>query len=83
MKNIILNLIGGSLILVSASSFAVTKTDMDAKWICTTNASTSEVAAEIAADKQLSTDALSASKAFAAAAEHCRDCTKITCAAQD
>ncbi|TAL64011.1 MAG: hypothetical protein EPN84_04175 [Legionella sp.] len=83
MKNIILTLIGGSLILVSASSFAVSKTDMEAKWICTTNASTSEVASEIAADKQMSTNALSATKAFAAASENCRDCTKITCEAQD
>jgi hypothetical protein len=83
MKNAIISLIGGSLILVSASSFAVSKTDMDAKWICTTNASTSEVASDIAADKQMSTAALSATKAFSFAAENCRDCTKITCAAQN
>ncbi len=83
MKTVLLSLIGGSLILVSASSFAVSKTDMDAKWICTTNASTSEVATDIAADEQLSTTALSATKAFALAAENCRDCTKITCEAQN
>ncbi|AMQ28682.1 TPA: hypothetical protein ACHW7I_000139 [Legionella pneumophila] len=83
MKNILLSLIGGSLILASASSFAVSKTDMDAKWICTTNASTSEVASDIDADKQMSTTALSATKAFAFAAENCRDCTKITCEAQN
>ncbi len=82
MKNTLVSLIGGSLILVSASSFAVSKTDMDAKWICTTNASTSEIASEIAADKQMSTTPLSASKAFSYAAENCRDCTKITCEAQ-
>ena len=82
MKNIILSLIGGSLFLASASSFAVSKTDMSDKWICTTNASTSEVASEIAADKQMSTTATSAAKAFAFAADNCRDCTKITCAPQ-
>ncbi|HAT2159622.1 TPA: hypothetical protein F8R78_07745 [Legionella pneumophila] len=83
MKNIILSLIGGSLILVSAGSFAVSKTDMDAKWICTTNASTSEIASDIAADKQMSTTPLSATKAYSFAAENCRDCTKITCEAQN
>ena len=82
MKNIVLSLIGGSLILVSASSFAVSKTDMDAKWICTTNASTSEVASDIAADKQMSMTATSAAKAYSFAAANCRDCTKITCEAQ-
>jgi hypothetical protein len=83
MRNIILSLIGGSLILTSASSFAVSKTEMGDKWICTTNASTSEVASEIDADKQMSTTAKSAAKAFAVAAENCRDCTKITCEVQN
>lgn len=83
MKNLILSVLGGSLILASASSFAVVTTDMDAKWICTTNASTSEVATDIAADKRLSTSATSASKAYSMAAENCRDCTKITCEAQN
>jgi len=83
MKNIILSLIGGSLILTSACSFAVSKTDMNDKWICTTNASTSEVASEIAADKKMSTTATSGAKAYASAAENCRDCTKITCEVQN
>lgn len=82
MKNIFLSLIGSSFILVSASSFALTKTDMDSKWICTTNASTSEVASEIEADKHMSMTASSATKAYSAAVENCRDCTKITCEVQ-
>ena len=56
---------------------------MEANWICTTNASTSEVAADIAADKQMSTTSTTSAKAFAFAAENCRDCTKITCEAQN
>lgn len=83
MKNTILSLISGGLILLSASSFAATKTEMNDKWICTTNASTSEVASEIAADKQMSTNSMSAAKAYSFAAENCRDCTKITCEVQD
>ncbi|AMP90204.1 hypothetical protein [Legionella pneumophila] len=79
MKNILLSLIGSSFIIVSANGFATSKTDMEANWICTTNASTSEVASDIAADKQMSTTALPATKAFSFAAENCRDCTKITC----
>lgn len=83
MKTTLLSLIGSGLVLISATSFAVSHTDMEANWICTTNASTSEVAAEIAADKQMSTTATSSVKAFAYAAENCRDCTKITCEAQN
>jgi hypothetical protein len=83
MNNTLLSLIGGGLVLICSSSFAVSKTDMEANWICTTNASTSEVAADIAADKQMSTTSTTSAKAFAFAAENCRDCTKITCEAQN
>ncbi|HAT2159625.1 TPA: hypothetical protein F8R78_07730 [Legionella pneumophila] len=82
MKNSLLSLIGSGLILASATSFADTKTDMKNNWICTTNASTSEVASEMAADKQMSTTSMSAAKAYAFAVENCRDCTKITCEMQ-
>lgn len=82
MKNILMSLIGSSVILVSASSFAVSKTDMDAKWICTTNASTSDVTSDVAADKLMSTHATTAKKAYEMAAENCRDCTKISCEVQ-
>ena len=83
MKNIILSLIGSSLILASFSSFAVSKTTMHAKWICTTNASTSKVASDIAADKKMSATTTSATKAFSFAVKNCRDCTKITCEVQN
>jgi hypothetical protein len=82
MKNTLLSLIGSGLILLSASTFAASKTEMNDKWMCTTNASTSEVASEIAADKQMSTTSMSAAKAYLFAVENCRDCTKITCEVQ-
>lgn len=78
-----LSLVAASLILASSTSFAAGKTDMDTKWICTINASSSDVAADKDADKQLAEKAGSAAKSFAAAAQNCRDCTKITCEAQD
>ena len=82
MKKIILALIGSSLLLLSAGSFAASKTDMDSKWICTTNASSSDAAEDQAADKQMSTAQGSASKSFSFASTNCRDCTKITCVAK-
>ena len=83
MKNIMLSLIGSSLILASVSSFAISKTDMNNKWICTTNASTSEVASDIAADKKMSTTATSATKSYTSAVKNCRDCTNISCESQN
>lgn len=82
MKHILMSLIGSSLILVSASGFAVGKTDMEAKWVCATNASTSDVTSDVAADKLMSTHATTAKKAYEMAVENCRDCTKITCEVQ-
>ena len=76
-------LIIGFFILGSSISFAATQTDMNSKWICTTNASSSDVAADKAADDQMSNSQGSAAKSFAFAAQNCRDCTKITCEAKD
>lgn len=79
MRHIIIPLIGCGLIIASTVSFAAGNTDMDAKWVCSTNASSSDVASDVAADKLMSTHATSASKAWSLATENCRDCTKITC----
>lgn len=82
MKHILLSLIGCSLIFASICSFAAGKTDMETNWVCSTNASSSDVASDVAADKLMSTHATSASKAYALATENCRDCNKITCEVQ-
>ena len=71
------------VILGTSVSFAATKVDMDSKWICTTNASSSDVAEQKDADDKMAKNQGSAAHSFAYAAEHCRDCTKITCEAQD
>ncbi len=67
----------------SAFAFAASATDMSSKWICTTNASSSDLAADKAADDHMSNTAGSAADSFSFAANNCRDCTKITCEAQD
>jgi hypothetical protein len=79
MNKLILSLICGSLVFASTGSFATQKTSLKGKWNCTTNASTSDVAADKASDNKMSTDAMSSSKSFSFAAKNCRDCTKITC----
>lgn len=78
MKGILTLLLSGGLILASSVGFSAT-TDITTGWICTTNASTSSVDTDIAADKQMSETAKSAADAFAFASANCRDCTKITC----
>ncbi len=83
MKKTLLALIGTGLILGSAGTFAVSATDMTTHWICTTNASSSEVAAEQAADEKMKTNKTSASEAFNFAQQNCRDCTTITCEVQN
>jgi hypothetical protein len=82
MNKISTLLIGGGLILVSSIGFAASKTDMAGKWICTTNASSSDLDSDKEADKKMSSTASSAAGAYAFAAQNCRDCTKITCEAQ-
>ena len=76
-------LIIGVFILGSSLSFAATQSDMNSKWICTTNASSSEVAADKAADDKMANTQGSAMKSFASATQNCRDCTKITCELKD
>ena len=81
---ILSTIVCGTLMLVASTGFAVTKTDMDAtKWICTTNASSSDVEADKAADKQMADVGSSSAKAYEFAAQNCRDCTKITCEVKD
>ena len=73
----------GFLILSSSISFAASKTDMQSKWICKTNASSSDVASDKAADDKMAHFEGSAAQSFSYAAENCRDCTKITCKAKN
>lgn len=79
MKKITPYLVGGSLLLSSFIGFAATKTDVSAKWICTTNASSASASADKTADDKMAKNAGSASSVFKFAVHHCRDCTKITC----
>ncbi|RUR09443.1 hypothetical protein ELY15_09260 [Legionella sp. km772] len=79
MKKIIGLLIASGFSLMMAGAFADGATSMDTNWSCTTNASSSSVAEEKSADDQMSNSTKSAADAFAFAAKHCRDCTKITC----
>ena len=83
MKNIRNVIVSGFIIVIATSSIAATKTSVDSNWICTTNASTSAVATDIAADDKMTKTAASAADAFRFAAANCRDCTKITCEAQN
>lgn len=81
MKKILLGLT--FLMASTAVAFADGATSMESKWICTTNASSSDVAADKAADDQMAKEQGAASKAFDFASKNCRDCTKITCEVQD
>lgn len=79
MKQIIMT---GLFFLVTTTGIAATQTAMDANWICTTNASSSSVEADKAADDKMAKSSMSAADAYAFAASNCRDCTKITCKSQ-
>ncbi|QRN04689.1 hypothetical protein GH742_12885 [Legionella sp. MW5194] len=81
MKGIIHYLMAGSLILVSTLGFANTngKTSLDSNWVCSTNASSSDAAADKTADNEMANTAKSAADAFDFAAKNCRDCTEINC----
>lgn len=72
-----------ALALASSFSFAAAVTDLNSKWVCTTNASSSDVASDKAADDKMANTKGSASESFAFAAQNCRNCTKITCEAKD
>lgn len=85
MKNLISKLaVVGSISLLAASlGFAEGNIPASSKtWICSTNASSAPAgSAAENADKEM-TKAKSADEAFKTAYENCRDCTKITCKAQ-
>lgn len=66
-------------VMLAATSVCAANTDMTSNWVCTTNASSSDVEADKAADKQMADTARAADEAFNFAGQHCRDCTKITC----
>ncbi|HHF7366739.1 TPA: hypothetical protein ACPSKY_001858 [Legionella bozemanae] len=70
---------GSTSTSANTSSNATPKTSMSSNWVCTTNASSSDKKADQDADKKMSEHAGSATKSFAFAAKHCRDCTQITC----
>lgn len=90
----ILTLVGSCLLLVSSLSIAAdatttttttttTGTSLSSNWTCETNASSSSVATDVAADEEMDDVKKSAADAFAFAAKNCRDCTKITCEYDD
>lgn len=70
-------------IAASQISFAAGQTDLTKNWTCTTNASSSSVAAEKAADNKMADNKTSIQNAFGLAASNCRDCNKITCEMND
>jgi hypothetical protein len=72
-------MITGLLAFTTTASIAASVTDINSNWICTTNASKADTEAGKAADDKLANTAASATDAFSAAAQNCRDCTKITC----
>ena len=82
MKRISLLLATG-LIFAASTSIAVTVTSLDKNWTCSTNASSSSLSADKAADKDMSETPRSAYEAYSMASKNCRDCTKITCEAND
>ncbi|STX39842.1 hypothetical protein [Legionella feeleii] len=71
-------LIMGSVLII-ASATAASATDMSKNWACSTNASAATTEAEKSAEVKSDNAASSALGAFSAAAQNCRDCTKITC----
>lgn len=83
MKSISSLLIGSSLILFTTVGMAAGVTSLDTNWTCKTNASSSTVEADKAADKEMSEKTKSAADAFAFAAKNCRDCTEISCEVDD
>ena len=85
MKRIIQLTVASLLVTVVSTSMAAAsdqKTNLDANWICTTNASSSSIDSEKATDAKMATAASSAVDAYAFASSNCRDCTEITCKVQ-
>lgn len=81
MKLVAHFILGGLFIAVSTLTFAA-GTSLDANWICTTNASSSTVDTDKAADDKMAKTAGSATDSFAFASSNCRDCTEINCEVQ-
>ncbi|USQ15294.1 hypothetical protein J2N86_15135 (plasmid) [Legionella lytica] len=79
MKKLIMVL----LVLSTSAVYAVSTTDITQNWVCTTNASSSDVATDKAADEQMAKTHNSAASSFEFAVKNCRDCTKITCEAKE
>ena len=82
MKGIIHTIAAGFLVFTASTTMAATQTSLASHWTCTTNASSSDVAADKAADEKMGKNAVSAKEAFEFAASNCRDCNKITCEAE-
>ena len=69
----------GVLFMFSNWTFAQSKTNIDAGWVCTTNASSSSVKADKDADDEMANVKKSAKDAFLFAADNCRNCNSIEC----
>ena len=82
MKGITNLIVAGVFAISASTSMATAKTDLRSHWICTTNASSSSVDADKAADDKMAKTTRSVAKAIAFASANCRDCTKITCEVQ-
>ncbi len=94
MKGILNLLITGVFVIATSTAIAATdtkttenktketKTQTDGKWICTTNASSSDVAEDKNADTKMEKTGQKGNGAFEFALKHCRDCNKITCELQ-
>lgn len=84
MKGILNLIVAGFFVMSTSMSMAApaAKTELDSRWICTTNASTSAVNTSKAADNKMAKTQTSVVRAFTFAKANCRDCTKITCEAQ-
>jgi hypothetical protein len=79
MKKLIISF----FIFSSTISFASVQTNMNEKWICTTNASGSVQADDKSADDKMANTPGTAAESFAFAAKNCRDCTQIKCEVKD
>lgn len=82
MKGLSQVILASALCLVGFNAFAddtkPTKTSLKSNWMCTTNASTSDVQKDKDADEKMK-NASSLEKSMSYASKNCRDCTKITC----
>lgn len=75
-------LLFGCFMLSSSLVFATPPTDMNSKWVCTTNASSGKETSDKAADDIMAKTSGAVVNSFDYAAKNCRDCTKITCKLQ-